>query len=203
MKGAHVSLASDAMIKLLLGSGELVIDPPPTDDLIQPSSVDIHLHRHFRRFSNRYDTIDPASEQPDMTIPEEVPPGGVFALNPGEFALGSVLQRVRLSPGIAAQVDGRSSVGRLGLLVHATAGWCDAGFEGHITLELKNLHHDKAIWLYPGMKLAQLVISNLERRAERPYGAGGRKSSYQGQGAQPQPSAMHRNWHLLPTEGEN
>jgi dCTP deaminase len=202
MKGRHVTLASDRTIKWLLKDGQLRVEPAPDDDTIQPSSVDVHLHRYFRRFTSRYTVVDPAVEQPDMTILEEVPEGGVFALNPGEFALGSVLQRIQLSSSIAAQIDGRSSVGRMGLLVHATAGWIDAGFEGHITLELKNLLPDKKIWLYPGMKIAQLLISNLSEPAARPYGDPGRKSSYQHQDGEPVPSAIWRNWNLVSTNVE-
>jgi dCTP deaminase len=147
----------------------------------QPSSVDIRLDRSFRLFDNhKYAVIDPATDQPDLTRLITVEQDEAFILHPGEFVLGSVLQRIALPDDIAARVEGKSSLGRLGLLTHATAGFIDPGFTGHVTLELSNMA-TLPIKLWPGMKIGQLCFFRLSSPAEHPYGSARYGSRYQGQ----------------------
>src|SRR5687767_13076516 len=162
--------------------------------MIQPSSVDVRLDRYFRLFDNhKYPVIDPAAEQPDLTHLVETEPEDAFVLHPGEFVLASTYERVTLPDDIAARLEGKSSLGRLGLLTHSTAGFIDPGFTGHVTLELSNVA-TLPIKLWPGMKIGQLCFFRLSSPAEHPYGSGASGSRYQGQRG-PTPSRSYANFH--------
>jgi len=173
-------LLSDRDIKLELDAGRIGLDPyDPT--LIQPSSIDVRLDRLFRLFDNhKYPFIDPAAEQPELTRLVETPADEPFILHPGEFVLGSTYERVTLPDDVAARLEGKSSLGRLGLLTHSTAGFIDPGFDGHVTLELSNVA-TLPIKLWPGMKIGQLCFFKLSSPAEHPYGSSEYGSRYQGQ----------------------
>lgn len=186
-------LLSDRDIRASLEAGDIVLDPWD-DAMLQPSSVDIRLDRFFRVFENhRYPHIDPAADQSDLT--REVATEGVeaFILHPGEFVLGSTYEVVGLGDSLAARVEGKSSLGRLGLLTHATAGFVDPGFTGHVTLELANVA-TLPIKLYPGMKIGQLCFFRLTSPAEHPYGSVAYGSRYQGQRG-PTPSRSYAKFH--------
>lgn len=149
--------------------------------MLQPSSIDIRLDRYFRVFnSHMYTHIDPGMEQASLTTEYECPPGEPFVLHPGEFVLGSTYECVSLPDDLASRAEGKSSLGRLGLLVHATAGFVDPGFSGHVTLELSNVA-TLPIRLWPGMKIGQLCFIRMSSSAEVPYGTGRLGSRYQGQ----------------------
>ncbi|WP_353507642.1 dCTP deaminase [Intrasporangium sp.] len=174
-------LLSDKDIRAEVDGGRVVLDPwDPA--MVQPSSIDVRLDKFFRLFDNhKYPYIDPAAEQPELTRLVEVGAGEErFVLHPGEFVLGSTLETVTLPDDLAARVEGKSSLGRLGLLTHATAGFVDPGFSGHVTLELSNVA-TLPIMLYPGMKIGQLCFFRLSSPAENPYGSGTYGSHYQGQ----------------------
>ncbi|HET8595220.1 MAG TPA: dCTP deaminase [Intrasporangium sp.] len=187
-------LLSDKDIRAEIDSGRVVLDPWDPD-MVQPSSVDVRLDKFFRLFDNhKYPYIDPAAEQPDLTRLVEV--GGeddAFVLHPGEFVLASTFETVTLPDDLAARVEGKSSLGRLGLLTHATAGFVDPGFSGHVTLELSNVA-TLPIKLYPGMKIGQLCFFRLTSPAEHPYGSGPYGSHYQGQRG-PTASRSFQNFH--------
>lgn len=173
-------LLSDRDIAKLCDSGEIEIDPYDPQ-MIQPASIDVRLDRYFRLFDNhKYSVIDPALPQDDLTHLVDVGESAPFVLHPGEFVLGSTLERVRLAENLAARLEGKSSLGRLGLLTHSTAGFIDPGFNGHVTLELSNTA-TMPILLYPGMKIGQLCFFQLSSSAEKPYGSRERGSRYQGQ----------------------
>ncbi len=173
-------ILSDRDIRAHIDSGRIVIDPFDPD-MIQPASIDIRLDRYFRLFDNhKYPHIDPAEDQPDLTRLVETAGDEAFVLHPGEFVLASSLERVSLANDVAARVEGKSSLGRLGLLTHATAGFVDPGFSGHVTLELSNVA-TLPIKLWPGMKIGQLGFFQLSSAAEFPYGTSQRGSHYQGQ----------------------
>lgn len=173
-------LLSDHDIADLIASGRAGITPYDPA-LVQPASIDVRLDRYFRLFDNhKYAVIDPAAEQPGLTRLVDVGASEPFVLHPGEFVLGSTLERVRLPDDVAARLEGKSSLGRLGLLTHSTAGFIDPGFDGHVTLELSNTA-TMPILLYPGMKIGQLCFFQLTSPAERPYGTGAIGSRYQGQ----------------------
>lgn len=173
-------LLSDRDIAKLCASGEIEIDPYDPQ-MIQPASIDVRLDRYFRLFDNhKYSVIDPALPQDDLTHLVDVGQSAPFVLHPGEFVLGSTLERVRLAENLAARLEGKSSLGRLGLLTHSTAGFIDPGFNGHVTLELSNTA-TMPILLYPGMKIGQLCFFQLSSSAEKPYGSRERGSRYQGQ----------------------
>jgi dCTP deaminase len=182
-------LLSDHDIRAALASGRIVLTP--TDPaLIQPASVDVRLDRFFRLFNNhKYSVIDPAEEQDELTYEVEVGPDEPFVLHPGEFVLGSTYERIELGADIAARLEGKSSLGRLGLLTHSTAGFVDPGFSGHVTLELSNTA-TMPIKLWPGMKVGQFCFFALSAPADHPYGSDGMHSHYQGQRG-PTPS---RSW---------
>jgi dCTP deaminase len=149
--------------------------------MIQPSSVDVRLDKYFRLFDNhKYAVIDPAAEQPDLTHLVEVEGDDPFVLHPGEFVLASTYEAVTLPDDVAARLEGKSSLGRLGLLTHSTAGFIDPGFTGHVTLELSNVA-TLPIQLWPGMKIGQLCFFRLSSPAENPYGSARYGSRYQGQ----------------------
>jgi len=173
-------LLSDRDIKAELGAGRIRLDPYQPE-MIQPSSIDVRLDRYFRLFDNhKYPYIDPAEDQPDLTRLIETQPDEPFILHPGEFVLGSTYELVSLPDDVAARLEGKSSLGRLGLLTHSTAGFIDPGFSGHVTLELSNVA-TLPIKLWPGMKIGQLCFFQLSSPADRPYGSGEYSSRYQGQ----------------------
>jgi dCTP deaminase len=174
-------LLSDRDIAAELDSGRVVIEPVDRELMLQPSSVDVRLDRYFRLFDNhKYPFIDPAQEQPGLTRLIEVPQGEPFVLHPGEFVLGSTYETITLPDDVAARLEGKSSLGRLGLLTHSTAGFIDPGFSGHVTLELSNTA-TLPILLWPGMKIGQFCFFRLSSPAEHPYGSGAYGSRYQGQ----------------------
>ena len=173
-------LLSDRDILARIDAGRVALDPWDPD-MVQPASVDVRLDRSFRVFDNhKYPVIDPAAEQPELTRLVDVGPDGHFVLHPGEFVLGATYEQVTLPDNIAARLEGKSSLGRLGLLTHSTAGFIDPGFTGHVTLELSNTA-TMPIMLYPGMKIGQLCFFELSSPARHPYGSGAHGSRYQGQ----------------------
>ncbi|MGH3585595.1 MAG: dCTP deaminase, partial [Pseudonocardia sp.] len=173
-------LLSDGDLRKELDAGRLVLDPW-NEAMLQPSSIDVRLDRFFRVFQNsRYTHIDPARQQDELTSPVETQGDEPFVLHPGEFVLGSTFEEVALPDDLAGRLEGKSSLGRLGLLTHSTAGFIDPGFTGHITLELSNVAN-LPITLWPGMKIGQLCLFRLSSPAERPYGSQGVGSRYQGQ----------------------
>jgi len=173
-------LLSDRDIRAELDAKRLGLEPFDRA-MVQPSSVDVRLDRYFRLFDNhKYPFIDPAEDQPELTRLIEVAPDEPFILHPGEFALGSTFERVTLPDDIAARLEGKSSLGRLGLLTHSTAGFIDPGFSGHVTLELSNVA-TLPITLWPGMKIGQVCYFRLTSPAENPYGSGPYGNRYQGQ----------------------
>ena len=185
-------LLSDKSIKEALTDGRIKIDPWD-EDLLQPASVDLRLGGKLRIFRNsRVPYIDVKQEMPDLTEPVEIDEVNPFYLHPSEFALGVILERVCLPNDIAARLDGKSSLGRLGLLVHSTAGWVDPGWRGHLTLELSNVS-GLPITLYYGMRVSQISFLQLTTPAEHPYGSGRLDSKYQDQ-AEPEPSRYYRNY---------
>ncbi|HEX2419578.1 MAG TPA: dCTP deaminase [Micromonosporaceae bacterium] len=166
--------------------------------LIQPSSIDVRLDRWFRVFNNtRYTHIDPARRQDELTSLVEVPDEEPFVLHPGEFVLASTLEVVTLPDDLAGRLEGKSSLGRLGLLTHSTAGFIDPGFSGHVTLELSNVAN-LPIMLWPGMKIGQLCLFRLSSPAEHPYGTAVYGSRYQGQRG-PTPSRSWQSWRTWST----
>ncbi|MGP3966542.1 dCTP deaminase [Streptomyces sp. 6N223] len=186
-------LLSDKDIRTEIDAGRVRIDPyDPT--MVQPSSIDVRLDRYFRVFENhRYPHIDPAVEQPDLTRMIEPPGDEPFILHPGEFVLASSYEVITLPEDIASRLEGKSSLGRLGLLTHSTAGFIDPGFSGHVTLELSNVA-TLPIKLWPGMKIGQLCMFRLSSPSERPYGTSGVGSRYQHQRG-PTPSRSYLNFH--------
>jgi dCTP deaminase len=188
---------SDRTIARLLGEGRIVIDPYD-DSLLQPSSVDVRVDRFFRVFHNaRYPFIDVKEPQEELTELVEIGDEQPFILHPGEFVLGSTLERIVLPDDLVARLEGKSSLGRLGLLIHSTAGFIDPGWDGHVTLELSNVAN-LPITIYHAMKIGQISFVQLSEPAERPYGAGALGSKYQGQMG-PTPS---RYWQNFEREGE-
>lgn len=198
------ALLSDTDLIAALDAGDLSV-VPGWRDAVQPASIDLRLGRQFRTFNNHGHThIDPAADQPGLTelvevgVPAADPDGPArdhprtqFVLHPGEFVLGTTYETVRIPPHLAARIEGKSSLGRLGLLVHSTAGFIDPGFSGLITLELSNVA-SLPIILRPGMPIAQLCVMRLTSPARRPYGHPGLNSKYQGQDT-PTASRFHRN----------
>ena len=187
-----MSVLSDRDIRASLQAGRVRIDPyDPT--CLQPSSVDLHLDREFRVFrNNRYPYIDVRASQPDLTeliaIGDEEP----FILHPGEFVLGQTLEWVELPDDLVARLEGKSSLGRLGLLIHSTAGYVDPGWKGNLTLELSNVAN-LPIALYFGMKIGQISFFRMTSPVERPYGSKELGSKYQGQST-PTASAFYRDF---------
>ena len=173
-------LLSDRDIRQEINNQRIVLDPWD-ETMVQPSSVDVRLDRLFRLFDNhKYPHIDPSIDQPDLTRLVEVKPDEPFVLHPGEFVLGATYEVVTLPDDIAARLEGKSSLGRLGLLTHSTAGFIDPGFSGHVTLERSNVA-TLPITLWPGMKIGQLCFFRLSSPAEHPYGSERYGSRYQGQ----------------------
>lgn len=185
-------LLSDRDIRAALNDGELAIEPHD-DAMVQPSSIDVRLDGLFRVFNNsKYTHIDPKLPQEELTALVEVPNDEAFILHPGEFVLGATLEKFTIPSNLAGRLEGKSSLGRLGLLTHSTAGFIDPGFSGHITLELSNTAN-LPIALYPGMKVGQLALFRMTSPAESPYGSGSLGSKYQGQRG-PTPSKAYLNF---------
>jgi dCTP deaminase len=173
-------ILSDVTIRQEVAAGRIVIDPFD-EACVQPSSVDLHVESQFRVFANsRYPYIDVKLEMPDLTELVEVAEGEPFILHPGEFVLGSTLERVAIPDDMVARLEGKSSLGRLGLLIHSTAGYVDPGWDGYLTLELSNVAN-LPITIYPGMKIGQISFFRLTTTAQAPYGSKGTRSKYQGQ----------------------
>lgn len=186
-------LLSDRDIRSEVAAGRVRLDPYDAA-MIQPSSIDVRIDRYFRLFDNhKYGFIDPAIDQPDLTRMVEVDGEEPFVLHPGEFVLGSTYELVTLPDDVAARLEGKSSLGRLGLLTHSTAGFIDPGFSGHVTLELSNVA-TLPILLWPGMKIGQMCFFRLSSPSEQPYGTGAAGSRYQGQRG-PTASRSHRGFH--------
>ena len=186
-------LLSDRDIKAEISAGRVKVEPFD-GAMIQPSSVDVRLDRFFRVFENhKYSVIDPSIEQPDLTREVAVEANEEFILHPGEFVLASTYEIITLPDDIAGRLEGKSSLGRLGLLTHSTAGFIDPGFSGHITLELSNVAN-LPVKLFAGMKIGQLCLIKLSSPAEHPYGSEKYGSRYQGQRG-PTPSRSFLNFH--------
>lgn len=191
-------ILSDRSLREQLDAGRIVIDPLD-DSLVQPSSVDVRISHLFRVFRNHSrGVIDVKEDLQNLTELIEMPvgPDGIgdepFMLHPGEFVLGSTYERIAVPDDLVGRVEGKSSLGRLGLLIHSTAGFIDAGFDGHITLELANVA-SLPITLYPGMKIGQVSFMKMTSPADRPYGSGAHGSKYQGQSG-PTPSRYFENF---------
>jgi dCTP deaminase len=183
---------SDATIARLLSEGRIEIEPYDRS-LLQPSSVDVRVDRLFRVFhNNRYAFIDVKENQEDLTELVEVDDDQPFVLHPGEFVLGSTLERIRLPDDLVARLEGKSSLGRLGLLIHSTAGFIDPGWDGHVTLELSNVA-TLPITIYPGMKIGQISFMQMTEPAATPYGSSAIGSKYKGQHG-PTPSRYYKNF---------
>lgn len=194
-------LLSDRDIRHEVDQKRIVLDPWD-EAMVQPSSVDVRLDRYFRLFDNhKYQHIDPATDQPDLTRLVEVDPEESFVLHPGEFVLGATFEVVTLPDDVAARLEGKSSLGRLGLLTHSTAGFIDPGFSGHVTLELSNVA-TLPITLWPGMKIGQLCFFRLSSAAEHPYGSERYGSRYQGQRG-PTASRSAANFHRTDVSGQS
>jgi dCTP deaminase len=190
--GSALVILSDRSLREAIAAGRLVIDPLD-DDAIQPSSIDVRLDNRFRVFyTARHPYIDVKQPMEDLTELVEVKPDDAFILHPGEFVLGSTLEQVGIPADLAARLEGKSSLGRLGLMTHSTAGFLDPGFVGHVTLELSNVAN-LPITLYPGMRIGQIAVFQLTTAAERPYGSRGVGSKYQGQRG-PTPSRYWENF---------
>jgi dCTP deaminase len=173
-------LLSDRDIRAEIAAGRVAVEPF-AESMVQPSSVDVRLDRFFRVFENhKYSVIDPSIEQSELTREVVVEPNEHFILHPGEFVLASTYEIITLPDDIAGRLEGKSSLGRLGLLTHSTAGFIDPGFSGHITLELSNVAN-LPVKLFPGMKIGQLCLIKLSSPAEHPYGSAVYASRYQGQ----------------------
>jgi dCTP deaminase len=184
---------SDRTIRRFIEEGRIGIEPFD-EALVQPSSVDVRVDRLFRVFRNsRYPFIDVKEPMDDLTELVDVADSEQpFILHPGEFVLGSTLERITLPDDLVARLEGKSSLGRLGLLIHSTAGFIDPGWDGHVTLELSNVAN-LPITIYVGMKIGQLSFVQLSEPAERPYGAEALGSKYQGQ-AGPTASRYWKNF---------
>jgi dCTP deaminase len=185
-------ILSDRTIREELAAGRITIDPfDPA--MVQPSSVDVRLDRYFRVFLNHtMPVIDVKKDLEELTRLVDIDDDRAFILHPGEFVLGSTFERVAVPDDMVARIEGKSSLGRLGLLIHSTAGFIDAGFDGHITLELSNVAN-LPITLYPGMKIGQISFLRMTTAADVPYGSGNLKSKYQGQRG-PTPSRYWENF---------
>jgi len=185
-------ILSDRSIREAIAAKRILVEPLD-ESCLQPSSIDVKLSALFRVFRNHTaGVIDVKKDLTDLTELVEVPHDGVFMLHPGEFVLGSTLERIAIADDLVARVEGKSSLGRLGLLIHSTAGFIDAGFDGHITLELSNVAN-LPITLYPNMKIGQVSFMMMTTPADHPYGKGASGSKYQGQRG-PTPSRYFENF---------
>ncbi len=193
-------ILSDRTIREQLAAGRIAIEPLD-ESCVQPSSVDLRLDKLFRVFLNHpMSVIDVKRDLSDLTQEVEIAEGDAFILHPGEFVLGSTYERITLPDDIVARIEGKSSLGRLGLLIHSTAGFIDAGFSGHITLELSNVAN-LPITLYPGMKIGQVSFLQMTTPADLPYGSKAVGSKYQGQRG-PTPSRYWENFDAPPADGD-
>ncbi|CAN5548019.1 dCTP deaminase [soil metagenome] len=187
----HVIL-SDRSLREQLAAGRIVIDPLD-ESLIQPSSIDVRISNLFRVFRNHTaGVIDVKQDLTRLTELVEIEGDEPFMLHPGEFVLGSTFERLAVPDDLVGRIEGKSSLGRLGLLIHSTAGFIDAGFDGHITLELANVA-SLPITLYPGMNIGQVSFVQMTTAADAPYGSGASGSKYQGQRG-PTPSRYFENF---------
>jgi dCTP deaminase len=185
-------ILSDRSIREAITAGRIIIDPFD-EACLQPSSIDVKVSNLFRVFRNHSAAvIDVKKDLTELTELVEIAGDEAFMLHPGEFVLGSTLERVAIASDLVARVEGKSSLGRLGLLIHSTAGFIDAGFDGHITLELSNVAN-LPITIYPGMKIGQVSFMTMTTPADKPYGSGARGSKYQGQRG-PTPSRYFENF---------
>ncbi|MCL4449260.1 MAG: dCTP deaminase [Actinobacteria bacterium] len=185
-------ILSDNTIRQEIAQGRIVIEPF-VDDCVQPSSVDLHVDRRFRLFRNHtMRVIDVRKEMAELTELVEVETDGALILHPGEFVLGATLERVALPNDLVGRLEGKSSLGRLGLLIHSTAGFVDAGFNGYLTLELSNVAN-LPITVYPGMKIGQISFMRMTTPADQPYGNSELGSKYQNQ-CGPTPSRYFENF---------
>lgn len=185
-------ILSDRSIKEAIAAGRIVLDPYD-EAMVQPSSIDLRCDTQFRVFENhKYALIDPKAPQEDLTKQVEASPDHPFILHPGEFVLGATAEVIGLADDIVARLEGKSSLGRLGLLIHSTAGFIDPGFQGQVTLELSNVAN-LPIAIYPGMKIGQVSFYELSTAAENPYGSAGAGSKYQGQRG-PTASRIHQEF---------
>lgn len=185
-------ILSDHTLREEIAAGRIVVDPYD-DTMVQPSSIDVRLDRYFRVFLNHtMPVIDVKKDLEELTRLVEIEDDQPFVLHPSEFVLGSTFERVAVPDDMVARIEGKSSLGRLGLLIHSTAGFIDAGFDGHITLELSNVAN-LPITLYPGMKIGQISFLRMTTPADVPYGSGELKSKYQGQRG-PTPSRYWENF---------
>jgi dCTP deaminase len=183
---------SDRTIREAIASGRIRLDPYDPS-LVQPSSIDVRCDRRFRVFENhRYPHIDPKAPQADLTTEIKASESDPFILHPGEFVLGTTLETVGLGDDVVARLEGKSSLGRLGLLIHSTAGFIDPGFQGQVTLELSNAAN-LPITIYPGMKIGQISFYEMTTAADQPYGSPELGSNYQGQSG-PTASLMHSDF---------
>lgn len=195
-----MSVLSDRDLRAALASGDIAVTPFDDRD-VQPASIDLHLDRTFRVFrNNRYGYIDPRAEQPELTDLEVVSEGERFMLHPGEFVLGQTLERISVGNSLLGRLDGKSSLGRLGLLIHSTAGYVDPGWIGNLTLELGNVAR-LPIALYPGMKIGQISFHRMSSVVDQPYGSKELRSRYQGQ-TEPTASAIHVDFDATRRETE-
>lgn len=193
-------LLSDKDIRRYLDDGQIGLDPWDPQ-MLQPASIDVRLDRYFRLFNNhQYSVIDPAANQSELTSIFDAGEDEPFVLHPGEFVLGATYEKVTLGTAVAARLEGKSSLGRLGLLTHSTAGFIDPGFTGHVTLELSNTA-TMPILLYPGMKIGQLCFFQLSSPAQAPYGSGASGSRYQGQRG-PTASRSHLGFQRINVESD-
>lgn len=196
MRQPHYRLAgmvlSDRSIREALDAGTISIEPLG-EGCIQPSSVDLHVDKYFRLFRNHTSrVIDVREDQEDLTELVDIGDTDPLILHPGEFLLGSTLEKITLPNDLVARLEGKSSLGRLGLLIHSTAGFVDAGWDGHLTLELSNVAN-LPITIYAGMKIGQISFLQMTTAADKPYGSDGLKSKYQGQWG-PTPSRYSDNF---------
>jgi dCTP deaminase len=192
-------ILSDASLREAIAGGRIGIDPFE-EEMIQPSSIDVRIDSTFLVFRNHSSPlIDVKLDMRDLTELVEIPPAGRFILHPGEFVLGSTRERISLPDDLVARIEGKSSLGRLGLLIHQTAGFVDPGWDGHITLELANVA-SLPITIYPGMKIGQISFMSMTTPAERPYGKGATGSKYQGQRG-PTPSRYFENFAVPADDG--
>jgi dCTP deaminase len=185
-------ILSDRSIREAVNTGRIIVEPFD-ESCLQPSSIDVKVSNLFRVFRNHSAAvIDVKKDLTELTELVEIASDEAFMLHPGEFVLGSTLERVAIASDLVARVEGKSSLGRLGLLIHSTAGFIDAGFDGHITLELSNVAN-LPITIYPGMKIGQVSFMTMTTPADKPYGSGARGSKYQGQRG-PTPSRYFENF---------
>ena len=192
---------SDRSIRAEIESGRIVIDPFD-ERLVQPSSVDVRVDGRFRVFHNsRYPYIDVRRPMDDLTELVEKHGDEPFILHPGEFVLGQTLEQVTLPDDLVARLEGKSSLGRLGLLIHSTAGFVDSGFSGNLTLELSNVAN-LPITIYYGMPIGQISFMRMDSPVEHPYGSSATGSKYQGQ-AEPTPSRFYLNFDRSPQADEH